>query len=227
MELYPIDIAIHVVNIIILYVILRALLWKPVKAFMADREARIKDQMDQAARLQQEAGQSKAEYDRRLSEAAQACEQLMAEGRKQAMASSQKFIDEAKEEARQIVAQARTEAEDEKQRALDGARSELSELAVDMAGRVLRIDENIHHNILTGAVEKKGVRKGILKTAKPCKADEVKTMTAQLENLLGCHLELETAVDPQLIGGFAAYVDGKVYDFSYAAQLSAIRQKLA
>ena len=49
MELYPIDIAIHVVNIIILYVILRALLWKPVKAFMADREARIKDQMDQAA----------------------------------------------------------------------------------------------------------------------------------------------------------------------------------
>ena len=35
MELYPIDIAIHVVNIIILYVILRALLWKPVKAFMA------------------------------------------------------------------------------------------------------------------------------------------------------------------------------------------------
>ena len=209
MELYPIDIAIHVVNIIILYVILRALLWKPVKAFMADREARIKDQMDQAARLQQEAGQSKAEYDRRLSEAAQACEQLMAEGRKQAMASSQKFIDEAK------------------QRALDGARSELSELAVDMAGRVLRFDENIHHNILTGAVEKKGVRKGILKTAKPCKADEVKTMTAQLENLLGCHLELETAVDPQLIGGFAAYVDCKVYDFSYAAQLSAIRQKLA
>ena len=41
MELYPIDIAIHLVNIGVLYVLLRVLVWKPVVAFMAAREARI------------------------------------------------------------------------------------------------------------------------------------------------------------------------------------------
>ena len=30
-----------------------------------------------------------------------------------------------------------------------------------------------------------------------------------------------------MVGGYAAYVDGKVYDFSYAAQLAAMKQKLA
>ena len=38
---------------------------------------------------------------------------------------------------------------------------------------------------------------------------------------------LKGAVDPKLVGGYAAYVDGKVYDFSYAAQLDAMRQRLA
>ena len=30
-----------------------------------------------------------------------------------------------------------------------------------------------------------------------------------------------------LIGGYAAYVDGRVYDFSYAAQLQTMKQKLS
>ena len=34
-------------------------------------------------------------------------------------------------------------------------------------------------------------------------------------------------VDPNLVGGFAAYVDGRAYDFSYAAQLAALKQNLA
>ena len=37
MELYPIDIAIHLLNIIVLYVLLRLLVWKPVRKFMAGR----------------------------------------------------------------------------------------------------------------------------------------------------------------------------------------------
>ncbi len=227
MELYPIDIAIHVVNIVILYIILRALLWKPVRKFMADREERVQAQMDEAARLQAEAQKAKEEYDRQLSEAKEACEQLMVEGRKQAMASSQKYVDDAKEEAKQIVAQARTLAKDEKQRALDDAKCELSEMAVEMARRVLRFDQETRSNIASGASEKHGVRKGTLKTADACTAEEIAKITEQLESLLGCRLELETAVDPKLVGGYAAYVDGKVYDFSYAAQLDAMRQRLA
>ena len=51
MELYPIDIAIHLVNIGVLYVLLRVLVWKPVVAFMAAREARIAGQLREAEEL--------------------------------------------------------------------------------------------------------------------------------------------------------------------------------
>ena len=34
MELYPLDILIHIVNIVVTYVLLRVLLYKPVRKFM-------------------------------------------------------------------------------------------------------------------------------------------------------------------------------------------------
>ena len=125
------------------------------------------------------------------------------------------------------MAQARTVAKDEKQRALEDAKCELSEMAVEMARRVLQFDKETRDRIAAGAAEKNGVRKGTLKTAETCSAEEIAQITSQLENLLGCSLELETSVDPKLVGGYAAYVDGRVYDFSYAAQLEAMRQRLA
>ena len=226
MELYPIDIAIHLVNIAILYILLRVLIWKPVQKFMADRETRIQSEMDKARQMQEEAQQQKADYDARLREAQTACDQILADGRKQAMASAQKYVDEAKAEAGKIMAQARTDAAEEKQRAMDDAKGELVDLAVDMAGRVLRFDAETRGNVL-GSGEKTGHRKGVLKLAAPCSNEETAAIADRLERLLGCHLELTTEIDPALIGGFTALVDGKAYDFSYATQLTAMQQKLA
>ena len=41
MELYPIDLAIHIVNLVVLFLILKTLLFQPVRKFMAAREAQI------------------------------------------------------------------------------------------------------------------------------------------------------------------------------------------
>ena len=45
MELYPIDLAIHVVNLVVLFLILRALLFQPIRKFMAARENAIAAQL--------------------------------------------------------------------------------------------------------------------------------------------------------------------------------------
>lgn len=227
MELYPIDIAIHLVNILVLYLLLRVLIWKPVRKFMVDRENRIQSQLDSADQLRKEAEQTKQDYDRRMAEVQTACEELLSEGRKQAQAAGQQYIDDAKAEAQHIVDQARVSAREEKQRALDESKDELASLAIDLARRVLSFDEDIRHNIVSGTAEKKGLRRGTLKTAQPCTPVEIRNITAQLENILGCRLALEQMVDPNLVGGFAAYVDGRAYDFSYAAQLAALKQGLA
>lgn len=226
MELYPIDIAIHLVNIVILYILLRVLIWKPVRKFMAARADRVQQEMEQAKQLQTEAEKTKADYESRLADVQVTCEQMLADGRKKAQAVGQQTIDEAKIEADHILTQARSEAALEKQRAMDEVKGELADLAVDMAGRVLRFDEQTKKNILVGA-PKVGSRKGVLKLAAPCDNEQLSAIIDRLERLLGCHLELTTEIDTSLIGGFAALVDGKVYDFSYVTQLTAMQQKLA
>ncbi len=227
MELYPIDIAIHLLNIIVLYVLLRLLVWKPVRKFMANREERIQSQLDQAKKAQAEAQASEAEYKQKLAAAQATCEQLMAEGRKQAAVSSQKILAQAQEEADRILEKAHTDAQEEKVRAMDDAKGELAHLAVELAGRVLRFDEETKARIAQGRSDRKGMRQGVLKTAKALSSQEQAQVTAQLEELLGCGLSLQYQVDPQLIGGYAAYIGGNVYDFSYASQLAAMKQQLA
>lgn len=224
---YPIDLAMHIVNITVLYLILRALLFNPVRKFMAAREAKIQGQLDDAAGAKQAAEQLRASYDEKLAGVEDTCEQLLAEGRKHGAEAAQKALDEAKDEASQLLIKARTEAEEQKLRTLDSAKGDLAELAVDMAGRILRFEDIARKNVVDGAQEKSGILTGVLKTAKACDEAELQSITARLEALLGCHLQLQPEVDAKLVGGFAAYVGGKVYDFSYAAQLGSMKRKLS
>ena len=227
MELYPIDIAIHLVNILVLYVLLRVLIWKPVRQFMAGREERVAAQMEQARALQAEAEKIKADYDARLVDVQATCDKMLSEGRLAVQTTGQKYIDKARAQADTILSEARAQADEEKRRAMDEVKEELADLAVDMASRVLRFDEQTRRNILLGTGTKTGNRKGVLKLAAPCDSKELSAIIDRLERLLGCHLELTTEIDSSLIGGFAALVDGKVYDFSYVTQLTAMQQKLA
>ena len=227
MELYPIDIAIHLVNILVLYILLRVLIWKPVHKFMLGREERVAAQMEQAKALQAEAEKIKADYDARLVDVQATCDKMLSDGRLAAQTTGQKYIDKARVQADNILSEARAQAAEEKRRAMDEVKEELADLAVDMASRVLRFDEQTRRNILLGTGTKTGSRKGVLKLAAPCDSKELSAIIDRLERLLGCHLELTTEIDSSLIGGFAALVDGKVYDFSYVTQLTAMQQKLA
>ena len=227
MELYPIDIAIHLVNILVLYILLRVLIWKPVHKFMLGREERVAAQMEQAKALQAEVEKIKADYDARLVDVQATCDKMLSDGRLAAQTTGQKYIDKARVQADNILSEARAQAAEEKRRAMDEVKEELAELAVDMASRVLRFDEQTRRNILLGTGTKTGSRKGVLKLAAPCDNKELSAIIDRLERLLGCHLELTTEIDSSLIGGFAALVDGKVYDFSYVTQLTAMQQKLA
>ena len=156
MELYPIDIAIHLVNILVLYVLLRVLIWKPVRQFMAGREERVAAQMEQARALQAEAEKIKADYDARLVDVQATCDKMLSEGRLAAQTTGQKYIDKARAQADTILSEARAQADEEKRRAMDEVKEELADLAVDMASRVLRFDEQTRRNILLGTGTKTG-----------------------------------------------------------------------
>lgn len=227
MELYPIDLAIHVVNLVVLFLILRALLFQPIRKFMAAREAGVQAQLQEAEAAKTQAEQLKADYTAKLAQAEDEGRAILAKSYRESSKHAADLEKEARENAETLLRQAKLEAQSYKKQAMDEAKDELTDLAVDMAGRVLRFDEETKKRVASGATGKSGRRTGTLKVAVQPSAEDLSAITARLETLLGCTLTLTVEVDESLIGGYAAYVDGHVYDFSYAAQLQSLKQKLS
>ncbi|NLO45503.1 MAG: hypothetical protein GX107_03255 [Clostridiales bacterium] len=66
--------------------------------------------------------------------------------------------------------------------------------------------------------------KALLKIAGSFSSDDIDKITKGFEKLLGRQIDFEIVEDSSLIGGFAAYINGKVYDSTVALQLKNIRR---
>ena len=85
-----------------------------------------------------------------------------------------------------------------------------------VAGEYRRLDDkrnNIVHAIAT--------------SASPLDDAELRAITARLEQMSGGQVELETAVDPDLIGGLVVRIGDRLIDGSVRGRLERLRNKLA
>ena len=69
MDIHPVDIVIHIVNIVVLFVVLRILLYKPVKKFMQAREDRLKAEKQEVIDSRAETEELKKQYEEKLADA--------------------------------------------------------------------------------------------------------------------------------------------------------------
>lgn len=67
---------------------------------------------------------------------------------------------------------------------------------------------------------------GSLSTALPLTGMQLAQIRAQFERLLHAPVDFVVSVDPSLVGGFVAMVDGRIYDASVRTQLEALREEL-
>jgi F-type H+-transporting ATPase subunit delta len=63
-------------------------------------------------------------------------------------------------------------------------------------------------------------------TARPLPADRVEALARRLGEVTGKQIQLETRVDPAIIGGVVTRIGSLVYDGSIVGQLARLRQKL-
>jgi F-type H+-transporting ATPase subunit delta len=64
-------------------------------------------------------------------------------------------------------------------------------------------------------------------SAAPLAADEVRAIAARLEELTGSRVDLETSVDPDLLGGLVVRVGDRLIDGSVRGRLERLRNQLA
>ena len=111
-----------VINLLILFVLMRIFLYKPVQKIIAARQAEADKQFDEAAAKQSEAEELKTKYEAVLSDAEN---------------EKKKVVTDAHKTASQIKDDAEAEAISQKEQILKKAEKEIADMVVDAAAKVV------------------------------------------------------------------------------------------
>ena len=118
------------------------LLFNPARKLLAERQERIKNDIDAAKEEKESAKALKAEYESKLKDIDKEAEVILSEARHKALQNESKIIDEAKQEAARIIKRAQEEAELEKKHAMDDVKQEMIQIAALMAQKVVAASIN-------------------------------------------------------------------------------------
>lgn len=146
----PFGLVAYILNFIILVVLLRMFLYKPVSGMLAQRQLRISEGLAAADKAAQQAARQRVEFEKEL---AKARESSQAEARKAAEATEkmrQEILIAAQKEADEIRARARTEAEQEKQQVMADLQKQAAELAMQISRKVVgqAVDEKAQRRLV-------------------------------------------------------------------------------
>ena len=130
-----------VINVLILFILLRIFLFKPINKMKADRTRTIQDNLDSAEKAKAEAEELRQQYEESISEAKEKANQIIMKAHEDAETERSAIIRKSQEEAEKIVADADKTIENERKRVLRQAQSEIADLAIEAASKI--IGENV------------------------------------------------------------------------------------
>ena len=126
-----------IVNLIVLYLLLKKFLVSPVLGIMEKRKNLIASQLEEARMTQQKAEELKGHYEGALASAKEESAQILEEAKADARQVSQRIVKDANEQASRILETAKETAEQEKRNGMQGAKAEIAGLAMEAARKLL------------------------------------------------------------------------------------------
>ena len=123
------QILLHLLNFVILFAVMYFVLYKPVKAFMDNRDKYFKEKEDETSKALEEATAAKDEYEAKLRGATEEIKTMKAEAQKDVREDADKIRSDAKKEAKNILTTAKLKAEHDTEVMIKNANSEICELA--------------------------------------------------------------------------------------------------
>lgn len=219
----------QIVNISVLFVILRAILWGPAVNMLNTRQAKIQKGLEDAAAASRARENAEAEADKILAEARAERQSLLDEARTQAEDIKKNIESEARQEAERIRTEANNDAETAKSAALAEVRDDVIRISTAVAGRILNENMDAKKNsamvsdflseLPEGASSMSGSMEII--TAMPLTDSE----KSKVEGALNGDSYTYT-VDPSILGGVIVRSDDKVIDGSVRGSLDEVTGNL-
>ena len=131
------QILISLINLLIIYRILKKFLFKPVQKVMNERQAQVDRIYGDANQSRAQAEQMKQEYEQRLASAREEADGLVKNAVQTAQKRSDQMVSEVSAQASRIKQKADEEIAQQKKKMLQDVRDEISDLAVEIASKVV------------------------------------------------------------------------------------------
>lgn len=135
------NILFNIINLIILYLLMKRFLFKPVNAILEKRQQAADAQFAEADRQKAEAKESQEHYDALVQGAEDEKKRIVADARQEASAEYGRIVSEAKDKADGIVEKAKADAENEKAAAMQQADAAVRDMVVTAAARVVAMKD--------------------------------------------------------------------------------------
>ena len=146
-------------NLMILYWILKKLLFKPVTKFIDNRNNKIQETIDAANAAKLEVDNLKLQYEEQLKDAGEEGKKIIEEQRIQAAAEYNATISAAKKDAKMLVDDAKHEIEIEKEKALSSLKKEFGGLVINASEKVIKknMDTETNKKLISDFLSDSGV----------------------------------------------------------------------
>lgn len=127
----------NIINLIVLYLLMKKFLIKPVTSIMEQRKALIQQQLANAKDAEKAAGDLKCQYEERLQTSREESGKIVDQARQEAKREYNRIVEDADSRAGKILEDARKTAELESEKTLRDARTQIAGLAMAAAAKVV------------------------------------------------------------------------------------------
>ncbi|MCH5206773.1 MAG: F0F1 ATP synthase subunit B [Oscillospiraceae bacterium] len=133
----PVTIVFTLINTLIIFLIFRIFLYKPVCKILDKRKELAAAEISEAQKAKESAEAAEKEYKERLADAKNEAAEIVKQATLRAQKREEEIVSEANQKAAEIRAKADENIEREKQRAINEIKDEISEMVVMAAGKVV------------------------------------------------------------------------------------------
>lgn len=152
------QILISLINLVLLFLIVKKFLYKPVRKVLEQRQNEIDKLYEEASESRLSARADEEEWNRKIQLADSKANEIISDAQSKANLRKNDIISEAKQTAEGIIRQAENDAELERKKAEADIKTEIVDISAKMAQKILEREINMddHKDIIDSFVENKG-----------------------------------------------------------------------
>jgi F-type H+-transporting ATPase subunit b len=233
---------VQIFNFAIVFVVLRAWIFKPILGLLEKRRESIAQGLEDARVAAEARANAEKEAQEIIAKAQAEANQKIREATERAEAAARDVQADAEAEIAKAREAALAEAEQERDRVLVDVRGQIATLSMAAAQRLVgeSLDEQRQHALIneffsgvkTGRVVVLEDATGLsgasaeVTSALPLTADEQEAVKRDVLSKIGEQATVAFRVDPTILGGLVVRIGDKVIDDSVAGKLEAMRQTI-